>query len=116
MEENWTLFKTIFKSKRKEIWNNLKISSQQKKEEENNQKQIVYTGARFFLEKVLVYADPLTLYCSARLVNKKNFKKKKRTNNWFFFLTISKRYAKHGINLLMKKDFGLKYQKTTLEM
>ena len=69
MDENWSMLRILFKSKKKEIWNLLKKSSIQQKEEQS-QKEKIYTGARFFLEKVLVYVDPITLYCSAKMVYK----------------------------------------------
>ena len=64
MFEDWNLVKNLFKSKKKEIWKELKQVSTPIIIE--NQK--ISTGARFFLEKVLIHCDPITLFCSARTV------------------------------------------------
>jgi hypothetical protein len=86
MMEDWNLVKSFFKSNKKEIWKELKFNSPTI----NSLDQKNSTGARFFLEKVLIHSDPLTLFCSARIVigffsllkiifsNIKIFKKKKK--------------------------------------
>ena len=66
----WETLKRISKDKKKIIFERLRIENKKKENEisENKNENVVYTGARMFLQKVLVFADPVTLYFSARLV------------------------------------------------
>ena len=70
MLEDWNLLKNFFGSKKEFIWKELKPITSIETQEENKRK--FSTGARFFLEKVLIHSDPITLYCSARLVIKES--------------------------------------------
>ena len=100
MEEDWDLLRNLFKSKKKEIWKELKgINSPIK-----NENRRISTGARFFLEKVLIHCDPITLYCSARMVCKTWLKALEDDDFWKI---VSK--LQFGRKIKKQNNFSFKY-------